>query len=350
MTGRDRRLRFGERVLLMRQLALMLGAGVPLLEAVETVTVGVEANEGRRQLSAVADALRRGQSFATAIREQAPGFPDYLHGMLAVGESSGRLGEVLAQAADQMAWEDRLRRDIVNALVYPAFLACAGVAAVAFILTQIAPRFAAIVGDRAAALPWLSRLVLETGTAMQGRGWTVALVIALAGGGLTAAASRPNARARMVAAARRLPAVGPVLQARDIAIWARLTSFGLAHGIGLLQAAAMAKAAAPRGPFRSSLGDLEGDLRSGRTLDQALEAGRQLTPMDLGLLRAGQRSGALGSMLGALADAYDARLRDGVKRLTALVEPIAIGGVALLVAVVAFALVTTLSAVYDLTQ
>lgn len=352
MTGRsvDRDLRFGERVLLMKQLALMIEAGVPLLEALTAVASGVASIRGRRQLDAVAAALRNGRSFAEAVRVEAPGFPDYLHGMLAVGESSGRLGEVLRRAADQMAWEDRLRRDIGNALVYPAFLACAGLAAIAFILTQVAPRFAAIVGDRAAALPWLSRAVLDLGTMLQGRTWLMLLVLALVVTAAGLALSRPAARAALMRLARRLPVVGPVLEDRDVAIWARLSSFGLAHGVGLMPATAMALRATPPGAFRASLAGVEADLRAGRSLDEALSAGGRLDAMDLGLIRAGQRAGALGEMLGALADSRDARLRDGVKRLTALVEPLAIGGVALLVAVVAFALVTTLSAVYDLTQ
>ncbi len=344
----DRELRFGERVLLMRQLALMLRAGVPLLEAVTAVTIGVEADRGRRQLEAVAAALRQGQSFASAMAAEAPGFPRYLQAMLEVGQSSGRLGDVLQQAADQMAYEDRLRRDLLNALIYPGFLAAAGAAAIVFILTQIAPRFAAIIGDHTDRLPLLSRAILWAGGFLERHSWSTLAATGVAVGLTVLAASRPAARIWLYELSRRLPAVGPILRAREIAIWARLASFAMSHGVGLLPASILAMDAAPAGPFRTALALVEMDLRAGLTFDQALAKGGQLTPMDLGLLRAGQRSGALGPMLGALADSYDDRLRDGVKRLTALVEPLAIGGIALMVGIVAFALVTTLSAVYDL--
>ena len=344
----ERDLRFGERVLVMRQLALMLRAGVPLLEALGAVTVGVEAARGRRQFEAVAAALRQGETFAAAMATRAPGFPSYLQAMLEVGQSSGRLGDVLQQAADQMAYEDRLRRDLINALIYPAFLAAAGVAAIVFILTQIAPRFAAIIGDHTDRLPLLSRLILRAGGFLEQHGWSTLIVIGLASGLAALAANRPATRVWLYGFARRMPAIGPVLRAREIAIWARLTSFAMSHGVGLLPATALALETAPQGPFRASLTTVEMDLRAGLTFDQSLARGGQLTPMDLGLLRAGQRSGALGPMLAALADSYDDRLRDGVKRLTALVEPLAIAGIAIVVSIVAFALVTTLSAVYDL--
>lgn len=346
----ERELRFGERVLLLRQMALMLEAGVPLLEALSAVTIGVEAAKGRRQLEAVAAALRQGDTFATAMATHAPGFPIYLQAMLRVGESSGRLGEVLRQAAEQMAYEDRLRRDLVNALIYPAFLACAGVAAIAFILTQIAPRFAAIVGDRTETLPLLSRVILGAGGFLQTHGWATVIVLGLVGLGAALAGTRPGVQAGLYDLARKAPAVGPVLRAREIAIWSRLTSFALSHGVGLLPAAALALETVPPGAFRTALVGIEPDLRAGLGFDEALARGGQLTPMDIGLVRAGQRSGALAAMLGALADSYDDKLRDGVKRLTALVEPLAIAGVAIVVAVVAFALVTTLSTVYDLAQ
>lgn len=346
----QRDLRFGERVLLMRQLALMLEAGVPLLEAIEAVISGVESARGRQQLEAVFAALRQGKSFAESMMTEAPGFPVYLEAMLRVGETSGRLGEVLRQAADQMAYEDRLRRDVANALIYPAFLGFAGVAAIIFILTQIAPRFAAIVGDRTDSLPLLSRAILGAGVFLQTHGWATAMVVGLGLGAAILVGTRPAMKSALAGFASGLPAVGPVLKAREIAIWARLASFAMSHGVGLLPAVDLATRTLPQGTFRASLASVESDLRAGRSFDQAMQAGGILSPMDLGLLRAGQRSGALPAMLQALADSYDARLRDGVKRLTALVEPLAIAGVAVLVAVVAFALVTTLSSVYDLAQ
>ena len=136
----DRGLRPTERVQVMRQLALMLEAGVTLLEALETVAAGVVAQRGRAQLNAVIAALKRGEALGAALRAHAPGFPYYVYAMAEVGEAAGRVSEVLRVASEQMAYEDRLRRDLINALTYPALLACAGIVAVAFIFVEIVPR------------------------------------------------------------------------------------------------------------------------------------------------------------------------------------------------------------------
>jgi len=161
--GADRDLRPAERVLIMRQLALMLEAGVTLLEALETVTAGIAARRGQAQLLAVIAALKRGEALAASLRAHAPGFPYYVYAMAEVGEAAGRVAEVLRVASEQMAYEDRLRRDFVNALTYPALLACAGVTAVAFIFVEIVPRFSAMIGTSNSKMPALSRLVFAVG-------------------------------------------------------------------------------------------------------------------------------------------------------------------------------------------
>lgn len=346
--GAAGRLRFADRVLVLRQLALMLEAGVDLLEAVRTVAEGLEGGRGRAQLEASASALTRGEPLAESLEAHAPGFPLYVYAMTRVGERTGRVGEVMREAAEQMAYEDRLRRDVLNSLTYPAFLLCAGFSAVMFIFTQVVPRFAVMIGDdRRAALPFASRAILGVGL------WSNAHVPWVLGGaaalvlGAVGAAADPGLRASAYALARRAPLVGTVLRARETVGWARLMAFSLDHGVQLLDASALARRATPPGPFRDGLERAEQDLRAGLPLDGALARHTPLTRMDLSLLHAGQKSGALPRMLSFLAQGYDARLRDTLKRLTALVEPIAIGAISILVGAVALSLVLALSSVYE---
>jgi type II secretory pathway component PulF len=346
----DRELRPTERALVMRQLALMLEAGVSLLEALETVAAGIVARKGREQLLAVIAALRRGEAFGAALRAHAPGFPYYVYAMAEVGEASGRVAEVLRVAADQLAYEDRLRRDVVNALTYPALLACAGVAAVTFIFVEIVPRFSALMGDNPAKMPLMSQIVFAVGgwvdanLAFVGAGLAV-LVVALA-----AALSQAAVRAWLYRVARALPVAGDLLRAREIASWARLTSLSLANGVGLLEASALSREGLPPGPFRSGLAAHEADLRAGVAVHVSLARHTRLTAMDLSLVRAGQRSGTLAAMFGFLADSYDDRLKDNMKRFTALAEPLAIGAISVVVGVIALSLVMALASIYNEVQ
>ncbi len=345
--GRDRNLKPAERVLVLRQLALMLEAGVSLLEALETVAQGMQAQKGRQQFQAAIAALRRGDSLGHTLEQHVPGFPDYVYAMARVGEASGRIPDVLKEAAEQMAYEDRLRREFSNAMTYPAFLAFAGISAIGFIFTQVVPRFGAMIGEDRSNVPMMSRWVLATGEFVNAHLATVGIVCAAVVALIVVIVTNREVRARAYSIAHGLPVVGPVLQSREIASWARLTSFALNNGVPILSATALAQAAVPGGPFRQGLNLLESDLKAGMTLDASLGAHTRLEQMDLSMLRAGQKSGAVGAMFGFIADNYEARLRDNMKRMTALLEPLAIAVISLVVGFVALSLVLALSSVYD---
>ncbi|WP_427791014.1 type II secretion system F family protein [Brevundimonas diminuta] len=345
--GRERGLKAGERVLVLRQMALMLEAGVSLLEALDTVAQGMQARKGRRQFQAAIAALRRGESFGDALEEHAPGFPDYVYAMARVGEASGRIAEVLKEAAEQMAYEDRLQRDFANAMTYPAFLCFAGVAAIGFIFTQVVPRFGAMIGEDRENVPAMSRWVLETGEFANANLGLVGVAASVLIAAIFLIVSNQAIRERAYTVAHGLPVVGPVIRSREIASWARLTAFALNNGVPLLSAAALARAAVPIGPFRQGLDLLDSDLRAGLTLDASLGAHTGLEAMDLSLLRAGQKSGAIGAMFGFMADNYEARLRDRMKRMTSLLEPMAIAVISIVVGFVALSLVLALSSVYE---
>ncbi|MBD7941342.1 type II secretion system F family protein [Brevundimonas guildfordensis] len=345
--GRERGLKTAERVLVLRQMALMLEAGVSLLEALDTVAQGMQARKGRRQFQAAIAALRRGESLGDALEEHAPGFPDYVYAMARVGEASGRIAEVLKEAAEQMAYEDRLQRDFANAMTYPAFLCFAGVAAVGFIFTQVVPRFGSMIGDDRENIPAMSRWVLQAGEFANANLGVVAVTAALMIAAIVLIVKNAAFRERAYTAAHGLPVVGPVIQSREIASWARLTAFALNNGVPLLSAAALSRAAVPIGPFRQGLDLLESDLKAGMTLDASLGAHTRLEAMDLSLLRAGQKSGAVGAMFGFMADNYEARLRDRMKRMTSLLEPMAIAVISIVVGFVALSLVLALSSVYE---
>lgn len=345
--GQNRALKPGERVLVLRQLGLMLEAGVSLLEALETVSQGMQSRKGKAQFQAAIAALRRGDSLGQSLEEHVPGFPDYLYAMARVGEASGRIAEVLKQAAEQMAYEDRLRRDFANAMTYPAFLLTAGLGAVAFIFTQVVPRFAAMIGEDRSRVPTVSRWVLSAGEYANANIGLVGILLSALVALAVIVATNPAVKARAYTLAHGMPVVGGVIQAREIAAWARLTAFALTNGVPILSAVALARAAVPIGPFRQGLNRLESDLKAGLTMDASLAAHTKLEAMDLSLLRAGQRSGAIGAMFGFMADNYENRLRDSMKRMTSLLEPAAIGAISLIVGFVALSLVLALSSVYE---
>lgn len=337
-----------ERIAVLRQLALLVGAGVELLEALETVAAGFAERPMGGQLLAVARALRRGDPLSIALPREAPGFPSYLQPLLAVGEASGRLDVVLAEAARELAAARALSRDILSALTYPLFLLGAGGLMLLFLFFVVAPQYADMLGARSANLDWSGQLVLAIGGAPPWLG-----PIALAGVVLLAiAAARrltaPRGRQQLMLLLERLPVARDLVRAAQAARWARVLGFALTGGVGFLDAARLAQDALPPGAFQDSLSQADGALRSGQRIDEAFAAA--LTPIERSLLRAGQRSGALEQMLQEIAEMHEAQLREGLKRFGVLFEQAAIGAVTLLIALVVLTLVLALTSVYQAVQ
>lgn len=345
--GKDRDLKFAERVAVLRQIALMVEAGVGLLEALQTVTGGIVAIRGRIALEKVIAALKRGEAFAAAMQAHAPGYPFYVYAMSRVGEATGRLAEVLSDAAEQMSYENKLRREFRGALTYPALLMSIGVLVVFFIFTQVVPKFSAMVGDKQASMPLISRVVFKLSAVANAH---LVVILVLFGALIVAVvAAIANGRVRqwMYGAAHGMPVIGSLLKAREIAAWARLLGFSLDNGVLLLDAASLARSGAPEGPFKRGLEQFERDLKSGVDVDASLGRHTELELMDLSLLRAGQKSGKLARMFLFVADRYDGILKDRLKTLTAVIEPVTIGLVAILVGTLAIAIMLSLVSVYS---
>jgi general secretion pathway protein F len=175
----------------------------------------------------------------------------------------------------------------------------------------------------------------------------IGLVLGLAVFALIAAMSNHTVRTSLYASARNAWVIGAILKAREITSWARLLGFGLTAGVNLLEAAALARTGAVEGPFKQGLDQFERDLKSGVDVATSLSRHTELTAMDLSLLRAGQKSGTMPRMFMYVAETYDSRLRDQLKRLSGLVEPITIVAIALAVALLAMAIVMAMLTLYQ---
>ena len=344
--GSSRDLTFAEKVAVLRQLALMVEAGVGLLEAMQTMAGGIAAIRGKAKFEAVITALKRGDHFAHAMEVNAPGFPYYLYAMLRVGESTGRIAEVLNDAAEQMAYEHKLRREFLGSLYYPAFLIVFAIAVMVFMTLFIVPRFAEMIDDRS-QIPGISRAVFGISDFMQGHIWQVAAGFVLLIVGLVMMLTNPSVRVQIYNIARTVPGLAGIFKARELGSWAKVMAFALSNGVGLLDAAALARQAAPKGEFNKNLDQFERDLKGGVDVAESLSRHTRLTAMDLSLLRAGSKSGTLPRMFGYVAEGYDSTLRERLKTLSAFVQPAVIILVAIAVAVLIIGVMMAMLSVYQ---
>lgn len=338
------------RVLALRQLAVLLRARVELLEALESVAKGLPQGAVADGLATAAQRLRRGDSLSAGLSEGLPDMPPYILALVAAGEASGQLDTVIEQAAQQLAFEESVSRDLRTAMVYPAFLVGAGLVAMTFLFAVVVPRFAQMLGPRRDALDGLPAIVIGLGEAVRDNGLLALLLLAGIAVATVAGVSSPGGRATLARLAERLPVIGTLAALRQRAHWARVMALALGARVGLIDAAALAQDAVADGPFRDALGDATRKFRAGVSVADALGESGALGRMETSLVRAGQRSGALAEMFGVIADFHDQQLRAGIKRASTVIEQLAILIVALAIGVTVLSLVSAMTSVYEAIQ
>lgn len=335
------RRRLDER-LFAQELAVLLDAGIPLLEAVQTLRekgTGAAADPLDRILAA----LREGQAFSAAL--EVAGIDRLFVALAAASERSGQLPHTLARHAEWLAWSAALRQRLLAAAVYPALLMAASLAVIAFLLLFVLPRFAGVFDGLAQELPAASRWLLALGQAAASR--PVATLLVFAALPLTALTvwRWPVARGLSQRMLQRLPGIGPRLREIALARLYRVLALLLEAGIPALPALRLTDGMLNT-PMRLRLQAAAAAVERGQRLSDALQAQGLATPVALRMLRVGERSGSLPLMLSRAAAFHDealAQLSDLVQRtvnpLLMLVMGGVIGGIVVLMYLPIFSLV-----------
>jgi len=311
-------------ILLIKQLALLLNAGVPLISAVDTLTTQSPHPTLTQPLEALARELRSGAIFSASLAKTIPALPGYVLQLSAAGETIGELGPALSDAARQMEYDLRIKQDIKNALTYPSILLAAGMGAVIFIFLVVVPRFSAMLATSGGELPFLSKLVLSTGVTMSENKTTLLLVFALIAITLAWALRQETIRESARQIIFRLPLLGGWLKEAELAKWSSMLGTLLTHGVDLIRALEFSRATLSIRSLSSRMEQITKLVRGGRSLSYAMDEQDTFSDTALSLVQVGEESGELPQMLKSLATLYEESGRQRMKRFLIILEPAAI--------------------------
>jgi len=333
--------------LFSQELAVLLKAGIPLLEGLQTLREKETALSVAQTLDAVVAQLQSGQSLSVALASQPQAFDALFVSIIQSSERTGQTAVALTEHAAYLSWVDALRGKLVAASVYPLTLIVAGVAVIVFLLLFVVPRFAGILEGVGGPneLPATSRLLMALGQFGGSHPWaTVAVALALLVAPVLAW-RHGAARAWLLASLWRLPLLGPKLQLLALAQFYRTSAMLLGAGVPAVTAMGTARQViAAR--LQAPLDDATQAVSRGERLSEALLQAGLTTPVSLRMIRVGERSGNLGPMLRQAADFYDEELTRLTELITRLVNPVlmlvmgvVIGGIVVLMYLPIFQLV-----------
>lgn len=321
-TGKGR-IRQAELLQTFEELVTLLRSGVALADAVDSL-VDAQFNPALAQaLQAMSQGLQQGRAFSEVLDSSEIKLPDYLRQLAAAGEMSGRLADTLAEGVEQMRYDEQIRSETSNALIYPAVLVVSGILAVALVFTLVVPKFANLL-DGKAELPWLAEAVLTTGLFFNDHALWVLLGLALVVAAAVAALRRPDARSALLDALSRWPVVGPWLIEAETGRWTAILGSLLSSGVPLMESLALANRGVRIPSRQRKLSQAAQAVKAGEPLSEALKAQDALLPTAYNILRVGERAGEMPAMLKSLATLYEKSGRNRMKRMLILIEPAAI--------------------------
>lgn len=311
-----------------QQLAVLLRAGIPLLEALQTLQSQDNPPAVTAALAGVVERVQLGESFSAALASQPQAFDALFVAVVEASERSGQVEQALAEQASYLAWVAQLRSKLVAAAIYPAMLITAGTVVVLFLLVFVVPRFAGLLDGAGGELPFASRLLIAVG-AFSGAHPVALLLIAAGLVALPVLAWQRGLKAALQARLWRLPLIGPKLHLLALAQLYRCLAMLLLAGVPIVPALVNARGVAAS-HLRAALDRATEAVRLGERLSACLQREGLVTPVSLRMLKVGEHSGELGAMLAQAAGFYDeelSRLSDLVTRLVNPVLMLLMGGV-----------------------
>jgi general secretion pathway protein F len=319
-----------------RQLSTLVGAGIPLVEALGALSQQVETARLKSVLGLVRDRVNEGASLADALAAAGP-FSDLYISMVRAGEAGGALEQVLDRLADYLESQVRLRNKVTSILIYPSVMFVFAMLVVVALVTVVLPQITELLTSLNQKLPWYTTLIIDSSKFI--RQWWWAIVILL--GGFVFAvrtALRTDAgRERWDRTKLKLPVLGKVVRMLAISRLTRTLSTLLSGGIPIVRSLDIAKHVAANVMIGRAIEAASESIMGGASLAKPLRASGEFPPLVTHMIEVGEQSGALEAMLAKVAENYDEQVETTMTRLTALLEPLLILLMVGMVVVIIFA-------------
>lgn len=333
---------------LTTELAVMLRAGLQLDRALRVLIDMSGKPSVTAMLEDILRSVKGGKGLSQALSPHQSVFGDFYISMIRSGEVGGHLAQVLERLVEHLERAKELRESAISALIYPAILVVVAVLSVALMLGFVVPQFEGLFSDLGDALPMPTRMIVSLGHFVGAWGWLVAL-LATAGAHLVwRGLQSPGGRRWRDGLLLRAPLVGELVRKYQLTLFARSMGTLLGNGVPIVNAMRIASDTVANHQLRAALEGVVPAIKGGRRMGEALEPTRLFSPLALNMVRLGEETGRLDTMLLELARVTDRDVQSGIKRLLTLIEPLLILAMGGVIAMIIMSILMGILAVNDL--
>ena len=308
-----------------RQLATMLKAGVPMLQAFDIVARGHSNARFSRLMMQIKQRIETGTSLSQAFREHPAYFDSLYCNLVHAGETSGTIDAILDRLAHYMEKILAIKSKIKSALFYPISVIVVAIIVTWVIMIFVIPAFKSVFTSFGANLPWLTQVVIDISDFFVAWWWAMFIGIVATFVAIRLAIKRSESVRFMVhRLSLKIPIIGGILEKATIARWTRTLQTMFAAGVPLVESLDAVGGASGNMVYIQATKRIQTDVSTGTSLTNAMAAVNLFPPMVLQMTQIGEESGSLDNMLGKIADFYEREVDDAVSALSSLLEPIII--------------------------
>lgn len=317
------------------QLGTLIGAGIPLVDALTALTEQVENAKLKATLVDVKQKVNEGTNLAKALRAHPTVFDDLYVNMIDAGEQSGALDRVLERLTAYTESQVALRGKLVAAMTYPILMMAVSSALVLGLFSFVIPRLKRIFDSFEATLPLITRVLFATSNLVTGYWWAL-LILGSVGTWLGRKwLKTPKGRAWWHASQLKIPVFGKINRLVAVSRFCRTLSTLLVSGVPILTALGIVKSVVGNDVIAAAIEAAGKNISEGQSVAGPLKASGQFPPIVTHMITIGEKTGELEGMLSKVADSYDSQVENTVNALTSLLTPIMtlfMGGVVAVIA------------------
>ena len=305
-----------------RQLATMLAAGIPLVQAFEIVGTGHENAAMQKLILSIKADVEGGSALAEALAKHPLYFDDLFINLVEAGEQAGALETLLDKIATYKEKTEALKKKIKKALTYPAAVLVVAFVVTTILLIFVIPAFEDLFKGFGADLPTFTRMVIDLSVFVREKGWYIAIAIGAGIGTFFYFKKRSRAMRHWIdRMSLKLPIIGSILQKASIARYARTLSTMFAAGVPLVEALESVAGATGNIVYETGVLEMRDEVATGQRLQQAMENSDLFPNMVIQMIAVGEESGSLDEMSSKVADFYEEDVDNAVDNLSSLLEP-----------------------------
>lgn len=307
-----------------RQLADLIGAGIPLVKSLAILSRQTENEKLKAIIADILDDVQGGATFADSLNKHPKVFSKLFVAMVKSGEAGGMLDEVLNRLADMSEAEEQLKGKVKSALAYPVVMIIAGIGAMFILFSYVIPRITGTFEQLGQALPVPTQILIATSHWFQNYWWLVIAAAGISAVSLAQFIKTPDGRMMWHRMQLRLPIFGPLVQKREVARFARTLGSLLRNGVSILTALDIVREVQNNSVFRSEIDRVVEEITQGSTISRPLADSNIFPTVAVNMIAIGEETGRLPEVLIRISESFETQVDRLVRSLTSLIEPLII--------------------------